>query len=70
MDKYQEFGPIFKETLFGSTLVYLVNPDDMQTVLRKRGEDNWPKRVTHMALEHVRTHELSRWHHNGGIFMV
>ncbi|OXA62205.1 cytochrome P450 302a1, mitochondrial [Folsomia candida] len=72
--KFREFGPIFKETMWGTTLVYLIDPDDIQTVLGRNpgsgGNAVWPKRVTHKVLEHVRTHELKSTHFNGGIFMT
>jgi hypothetical protein len=55
--------------MFGSTLVYLVDPDDIQKVMRTT-KGQWPKRVTHLVLEHVRINELKQNHDNGGIFMV
>ncbi|XP_022918988.2 cytochrome P450 302a1, mitochondrial [Onthophagus taurus] len=53
MEKYQRYGQIVREQIIpGINLVWLFNPDDIQTIFRNEGK--YPQRRSHLALKKYR----------------
>lgn len=44
IDRFRQFGPVYKETLAGITHVHIIEPDDVKELIRHEGPT--PRRIT------------------------
>lgn len=53
--KFNEYGPIVRETMFpGVHVIWLFDPNDIAKVLNDFGSGSYPQRTSHLALQKYR----------------
>jgi hypothetical protein len=61
---YKEYGSIVKIEIYGIKLIFLLDPRDIETVLRPNSKD-WPARESHNLLKYLKMNKHG--YENGGL---